>query len=171
MSWFKDNIIDSITGLFTATGDAIDKNVTSDEERLTLKNNLVKIQNQLQEKMLKHERMLESMLTKRHENDMQSDSWLSKNVRPLTLIFLTVSTVLLAYLSIFKLEPAQVVVMQPWVTLLTTLLVTTYSFYFGSRGIEKCSKILAENRLKNLQAEIAKLREEIERLKEIANLS
>ena len=84
---------------------------------------------------------LEAELTKRHSTDMQSDSWLSKNIRPMILIFLTVSTVVLIYLTIFTLPESKVALIQPWMGLLTVLLTTAYAFYFGSRGYEKVQSI------------------------------
>tara|TARA_B110000259_G_scaffold156193_1_gene177601 strand:- start:2174 stop:2635 length:462 start_codon:yes stop_codon:yes gene_type:complete len=77
-------------------------------------------------------------VSKRWESDMKSDSWLSKNTRPLTLIYLTVVTsiyILLDALDIaFEID-------ESWVELLKTLLVTIYVAYFGSRGFEKYSSI------------------------------
>ncbi len=161
MSWFKSNIIDSITGLFTAAGDAIDKNVTSDKERISLKNDLVRIQTKFEAKTQTHIENLENQISKRHKYDMQSDSWLSKNIRPLTLMFLTVSMVVLAYLTIFTLDPSMVELIQPWITLFSTLMLAVYGFYFGSRGFEKCAKIFAEAQLKKLQQEIELLKNKI----------
>lgn len=85
--------------------------------------------------------LLEVELTKRHAIDMSSDSWLSKNIRPMILIFLTVSTVALIYSTIFILPESKVALIQPWQGLLTVLLTTAYAFYFGSRGIEKVQSI------------------------------
>ena len=77
-------------------------------------------------------------VSKRWGSDMQSDSWLSKNVRPITLIYLTLATtiyIVLDSLEIsFKIDEA-------WIELLKTLLVTIYVAYFGSRGSEKYKKI------------------------------
>ena len=67
---------------------------------------------------------------------MKSDSWMSKNIRPLTLAFLTVATVVLAYLTIFLLDEKSVTMVEPWLDLLKVLLVTIYAFYFGSRGFD-----------------------------------
>ena len=79
-----------------------------------------------------------SEISKRWDSDMQSDSWLSKNVRPITLIYLTLATtiyIVLDSLQIdFKIDEA-------WIELLKTLLVTIYVAYFGSRGFEKFKKI------------------------------
>ena len=77
-------------------------------------------------------------VSKRWESDMKSDSWLSKNTRPMSLIFLTVSMVLLIILDSFQWSFA---VSEGWVDLLQTLLVTVYVAYFGSRGTEKFQTI------------------------------
>ena len=77
-------------------------------------------------------------ISKRWESDMKSDSWLSKNTRPLTLIFLTVSMVLLVLLDSFEI---QFEVDSGLVDLLKSLLITVYVAYFGSRGAEKFKSI------------------------------
>ena len=68
------------------------------------------------------------------DSDMRSDSWLSKNTRPLALIYLTVCmTMFIVFDSVnmlFEMDGA-------WIDLLKTLLVTVYVAYFGSRGAEK----------------------------------
>lgn len=77
-------------------------------------------------------------VTKRWQSDMASDSWLSKNVRPLTLIFLTVTTIILIYLDFYSLDFN---VPNEWIELLKSLLLGVYIAYFGSRGIEKYRSI------------------------------
>ena len=73
-------------------------------------------------------------ISDRWEYDMKSDSWLSKNTRPLTLIYLTLCMTLYIVLDslqiVFDMKDA-------WIDLLQTLLVTVYVAYFGSRGAEK----------------------------------
>ncbi len=73
-------------------------------------------------------------VSERWEYDMKSDSWLSKNTRPLTLIYLTLCMTLYIVLDslqiVFDMKDA-------WIDLLQTLLVTVYVAYFGSRGAEK----------------------------------
>ena len=73
-------------------------------------------------------------ISKRWDSDMRSDSWLSKNTRPLALIYLTVCmTMFIVFDSVnmlFEMDNA-------WIDLLKTLLVTVYVAYFGSRGAEK----------------------------------
>ena len=77
-------------------------------------------------------------VSSRWRSDMKSDSWLSKNTRPLALIFLTSSAVFMMTVDSFHL---QFDVDEAWISLLKTLLVTVYVAYFGSRGAEKITKI------------------------------
>ncbi len=77
-------------------------------------------------------------VSKRWTADMKSDSWLSKNTRPMTLIFLTISMVSLILLDSFEIQFS---VDKGWVDLLKSLLVTVYVAYFGSRGAEKFQSI------------------------------
>jgi hypothetical protein len=77
-------------------------------------------------------------VSSRWGSDMKSDSWLSKNTRPLALAFLTVSAVFMMAVDSFHL---QFDVDKSWINLLKTLLVTVYVAYFGSRGAEKITKI------------------------------
>lgn len=89
--------------------------------------------------MLLKQDMVEMQEVSKHWNsDMKSDSWLSKNTRPMSLIFLTISMVLLILLDSFEWS---FVVSEGWVDLLQTLLVTVYVAYFGSRGAEKFQSI------------------------------
>ena len=77
-------------------------------------------------------------VSNRWNSDMKSDSWLSKNTRPLTLIYLTLASTILividSFHTLFDVDTA-------WVELLKTLLITVYVAYFGSRGAEKITKI------------------------------
>jgi hypothetical protein len=76
-------------------------------------------------------------ISTRWASDMKSDSWLSKNTRPLTLIYLTFAmTILMILDSTVVLE-----INNGWVSLLEALLITVYVAYFGSRGAEKITKI------------------------------
>jgi hypothetical protein len=77
-------------------------------------------------------------ITKRWESDNKSDSSLAKNVRPLSLIFLTISLIVFILLDGFDINFG---VDSGWVDLLKSLLITVYVAYFGSRGAEKFKKI------------------------------
>ena len=78
-------------------------------------------------------------VTKRWESDMVSDSFLSKNVRPMALIFLTLFMVFVIFTD-SKTE-WNFDVKESYITLLETLLLAVYLAYFGSRGVEKYTKI------------------------------
>ena len=142
MSWFTDIFSSGASKLVDSVGSAIDSLVTSDEERLKLKNELNQQVNDFKKTQLSHVENLEKEISTRHKTDMQSDSWLSKNVRPVILIFLTAATVLLSYLTIFAdLTELQVTALEGWLPLLQTLLISSYTFYFGGRSYEKSVKI------------------------------
>lgn len=81
-------------------------------------------------------------ISKRWSSDMKSDSWLSKNTRPMTLIFLTVSLIVLILLDSGNIGFG---VDESWVDLLKSLLITVYVAYFGSRGVEKFKKMSDNN--------------------------
>ncbi|GAB5563350.1 MAG: hypothetical protein Wins2KO_04130 [Winogradskyella sp.] len=77
-------------------------------------------------------------ISNRWKYDMSSDSWLSKNVRPISLMFLTFSAIFLAYLDFFY---TNLEVIDEWIELLKTLLITVYVAYFGGRSYEKTKKL------------------------------
>ena len=89
-------------------------------------------------KLLEQDNIELQEISKRWESDMQSDSWLSKNTRPMTLIFLTVCMMLLIFIDSTGLDFS---VDSGWVDLLKSLLITVYVAYFGSRGAEKFKSI------------------------------
>jgi hypothetical protein len=78
-------------------------------------------------------------ITKRWESDMVSDSWLSKNVRPMSLIFLTFIITLLMFTD--SIENWNFDVKPDYIDLMKALLVTVYFAYFGGRSYEKYTKI------------------------------
>ena len=78
-------------------------------------------------------------VTKRWSSDMTSDSWLSKNIRPIVLAWLVIFVSLFAVVD--SIESIDFTVEAAWITLFSTLLVTVIVSYFGSRGVEKYQKI------------------------------
>tara|TARA_R100000541_G_scaffold2918_1_gene9474 strand:- start:7674 stop:8075 length:402 start_codon:yes stop_codon:yes gene_type:complete len=113
--------------LVVGIGSVIDGLHTSDEEKLAA-------ELKIKELISKHEANMEKEITTRWSSDMNSDSWLSKNVRPMTLIFLVVSTVLLVFVDAgfiaFDVKAS-------WVDLLQLVLITVIGAYFGGRSLEK----------------------------------
>lgn len=108
----------------------IDEVVTSKEEKQQLKNEIEKA-------ILDHEIEIQKNVTERWKADTSSDSWLSKNVRPLVLVFLVVSTVLMIFIEagVIAFE-----VKSSWIDLLQLVLITVIGAYFGGRSLEKVKK-------------------------------
>ena len=91
-------------------------------------------------KLLEQDMIEMQEVSKRWVADMTSDSWLSKNTRPLSLIFLTVMTI--SFIWVDSHGYINFTVEQEWISLLKTLTTTVYVAYFGSRGAEKVGKII-----------------------------
>ena len=118
------------SGIVKQVGDVLDNLTTTKEEKLEAKRLLEEI---LQEAEAK----AQEQVSRRWEADMKSDNWLSKNIRPFTLEFLTVILVLLSFMDGniggFSMDAAYKPIYQ-------TLLITVYGAYFAGRSIEKIKK-------------------------------
>jgi hypothetical protein len=118
------------SNLIESVGGVIDNLVTTDEEKLEAKR-------KLKEMIMNHEVQMEKQITDRWTADMNSDSWLSKNVRPMVLIFLIICTMLLIFIDAgavkFEVE-------EKWTDLLQLVLITVIGAYFGGRTAEKFKK-------------------------------
>ena len=119
-------------GVIKEVGSVIDKLTTTEEEKLLIKK-------QIQEIMEKANNDADAQITRRWESDMKSDSWLSKNTRPMALIFL--SFMAIAFIWVDSHHEISFTVEQEWIGLLKQLLTTVYIAYFGSRGVEKFKSI------------------------------
>ena len=140
MSIFK-KIGSALTGnLLQDISGVVDKFVTTREEKEKLKQEMTTI-------IFNHKQAIQSELTKRHQSDMSSDSWLSKNIRPTVLLFL------LALYSFFSLADGNLSptfdINQSYVELLGNWGMLVMSFYFGSRGIEKIVDVAGKYRNRN----------------------
>ena len=111
-------------------GGVIDNLTTSKEEKL-------EAERKVKELIANYEVEMEKNITSRWEADLKSDSWLSKNVRPMTLIFLIVCTMLLIFIDAGALKFE---VKSTWVDLLQLVLITVIGAYFGGRSLEKVKK-------------------------------
>ena len=118
------------SNLVESVGGVIDDLVTTDDERMAAKAKLKQI-------VLDHEAKMEQNITDRWSADMKSDSWLSKNVRPLVLLFVIVCTMLLIFIDAGAID---FTVEEKWTDLLTMVLITIIGAYFGGRSIEKVRK-------------------------------
>ena len=116
--------------LVKSVGGVLDNLTTSKEEKL-------EAERKIQDLIANHEVEMEKNITERWKMDMQSDSWLSKNIRPLVLVFLVVSTVLMIFIDAGTIN---FVVEDKWTDLLQLVLITVIGAYFGGRSLEKVKK-------------------------------
>ena len=111
-------------------GGVLDNLTTTKEEKLAAE---LKIKDMI----MGYEAEMQKQVTERWKVDMNSDSWLSKNIRPLVLVFLVIATVLLIFIDAgtisFKVE-------DKWTDLLQLVLITVIGAYFGGRSLEKVKK-------------------------------
>ena len=111
-------------------GGLVDRFVRTKDEKAEFEKEMTKI-------LIDAEADMQKNVTDRWKADMGSDSWLSKNVRPLVLMFLIFNTMLLIFIDAgqiqFKGE-------DNWVDLLQVLLLTVIAAYFGGRTVEKTRK-------------------------------
>ena len=129
------NILGMLTGggakdLVEGVGGVIDNLHTSKEEKLEAKQ-------KMKELVSNYEVEMEKTITERWKVDMNSDSWLSKNIRPMVLIFLVVATVLMIFIDAGVLAFE---VKDTWVDLLQLVLITVIGAYFVGRSLEKVKK-------------------------------
>ena len=116
--------------LVESVGGVLDNVITTKDEKLEAKR-------KLKELILSHEAEMERNITDRWQADMNSDSWLSKNVRPLVLIFLVVCTMLMIFIDAGTIK---FTVEEKWTDLLQLVLITVIGAYFGGRSFEKRKK-------------------------------
>ena len=116
--------------LVKGVGGVIDNLHTSKEEKLAA-------EQKIQELVSDYETKMEANITDRWKADMNSDSWLSKNIRPLVLAFLVVSTVLMIFIDAGTIK---FIVEEKWTELLQLVLITVIGAYFGGRSLEKTKK-------------------------------
>ena len=129
------NILKMFTGggakdLVEGIGGVVDNLHTSEEEKL-------EANQKIKELVSNYEVEMEKTITERWKVDMISDSWLSKNIRPMVLIFLVVATVLMIFIDAGVLAFE---VKDTWVDLLQLVLITVIGAYFGGRSLEKVKK-------------------------------
>ena len=116
--------------LVESVGGVLDNVITTKDEKLEAKR-------KLKELILSHEAEMERNITDRWQADMNSDSWLSKNVRPLVLIFLVVCTMLMIFIDAGTIK---FTVEEKWTDLLQLVLITVIGAYFSGRSLEKRKK-------------------------------
>ena len=122
------NLIGSLVGkILPVAAGIIDELHTSGEEKAAAKQ-------KMQELMVSAEQEAQKEVSARWEADMKSDAWLPKNIRPLTLVFLTAVFTLL---SLTDGNVGDFVIGTAYIPIYQTLLLCVYSAYFAGRSIEK----------------------------------
>ena len=118
-------------GVIKEVGNVIDKLTTTEEERLEVKK-------QIQQILEDADSKAQEEVSKRWEADMRSDSFLSKNIRPMVLIYLTVIFTVCAF---FDGNVGEFIIAEEYIPIFQTLLVTVYGAYFVGRTWEKAKSI------------------------------
>jgi hypothetical protein len=110
--------------------EAVDRFIRTKEERDAFEKEMTEI-------FIRAESDMQKNVSERWRYDMESDSWLSKNVRPLVLVFLILNTMILIFVEagVISFE-----VKGEWISLLQVVLLTVIGAYFGGRSIEKVNK-------------------------------
>lgn len=119
-------------GVIKEVGNVIDKLTTTEEEKLVIKK-------QIQEILEKADNNAQEQVSRRWESDMKSDSFLSKNIRPLVLIYLTF---IFTVLSFFDGNVGGFTVAEQYIPIFQSLLITVYGAYFVGRTWEKAKSII-----------------------------
>ena len=118
------------TDLVKGVGGVIDNLHTSKEEKL-------EAEKKIKDMIMGYEAQMQKEVSNRWGVDMNSDSWLSKNIRPMVLIFLIVCTMLLIFIDAGAIKFN---VKDSYVDLLQLVLITVIGAYFGGRSLEKVKK-------------------------------
>lgn len=118
-------------GIADKISSIIDKHTFSKVEKAEMEKEMTEI-------FINAESNIQESITKRWEADLKSDSKLAKSIRPLTLIFLTVSLILFILLDSFYIEIF--IIDSEWIELLKVLLTSVFVSYFGGRSYEKAKK-------------------------------
>lgn len=138
MSWFTDLVSGGVDKIVDSVGAAIDRNITTDHERLKAHNELEKIKLEAALNVSKLEAELETKMeesvTARWQSDMQSDESVAKRVRPYSLIYLLF---VVSVLSFTDGNIATFTVKEAYIDLFQALLLLVFGAYYGGRSVEK----------------------------------
>jgi len=127
--WLTGSVIKEV-------GEVLDNLTTTKEEKLEAQRLITEI-------LEKADKEAQEQVTKRWESDMQSDSFLSKNIRPMVLIYLTVIFTVCAF---FDGNIGEFKISEEYIPIFQTLLVTVYGAYFVGRTWEKAKSITSKNK-------------------------
>ena len=130
-----------LTALFDVGMKVLDKFIPDPEAKAKAQQELLQMQQEGKLAELNADNIEAQELTKRQAADMMSDSWLSKNIRPMTLVFILVTYTTFGMMSAWDVE-----VNNNYVELLGQWGMLIMSFYFGGRSLEKIMDIKAKEK-------------------------
>jgi hypothetical protein len=116
-------VIDKLAGV-------ADKFIQTKEEKAEFEKEMTQI-------FIEAEKAMQKNVTERWKADLEHGNWLTRSVRPLVLVFLIVTTVLMVFIDSGSIE---FTVEEKWTDLLQLVLITVIGAYFGGRSVEKIRK-------------------------------
>ena len=140
MNWLTTVFSSGVDKIVDSVGKAIDSVVTSDEEKLMLRNALQVEMNKLKLEMESKSVEFEKEITKRWQSDNQH--WVTRLVRPMSIVYMLT---LFGIVVMFDGNVGEFSVNEAYIPVIESLLITMVVSYFGSRGFEKYTKIRSKN--------------------------
>lgn len=136
MSFFTNLFTGGATTVIKEVGDVAKKFITTDQDRMAFELEMTKIMTAHTTAMVDSADKYEQQITDRQKNDMASDSWLSKNIRPLMMVYF-LSMVSFVGFGFISAEQGFISMLQEF---------TTYGlmFYFGGRSLEKVASMVTQ---------------------------
>lgn len=134
MSFLSSLFSDTATATVSSLADAAKKFITTDQDRMAFEKEMVQIVNDQTDKLMSHADNYESELSKRQAADMASDSWLSKNIRPMAVIFFLTIISLMGF-GYINATPAYLDMIKEFTS-------DALMFYFGGRSLEKVASMV-----------------------------
>ena len=127
-----------LSKLFGNTGGAVvDKLAGVADKFIRTKDEKAEFEKEMTQIFIEAEKEMQKNVTERWKADLEHGNWLTRSVRPLVLVFLIVSTVLMVFIDsgfiAFQVE-------DKWTDLLQIVLITVIGAYFGGRSVEKLRK-------------------------------
>ena len=127
-----------LSKIFGKTGGVvIDKLAGVADKFIRTKDEKAEFEKEMTQIFIEAEKAMQKNVTERWKADLEHGNWLTRSVRPLVLVFLIVTTVLMVFIDsgsiAFQVE-------EKWTDLLQLVLITVIGAYFGGRSVEKIRK-------------------------------
>lgn len=120
-----------------AGGAVVDKLASVADKFIRTKDEKAEFEKEMTQIFIEAEKAMQKNVTERWKADLEHGNWLTRSVRPLVLVFLIVTTVLMVFIDSGSIE---FTVEEKWADLLQLVLITVIGAYFGGRSVEKIRK-------------------------------